>query len=119
MLTVSMLAVCCHVFFCRDQFPSTTIQIINDHCDDVLFTRFSPDGTMLATGSKDCTLIIWDVDMVGLHAVLSIHACHQNYIEAHYLLNLLNKWEQNALTAKQIHLSKNNPTLTLSTTVVC
>ena len=81
MLTVSMLTVCFHVLFCRDQFPSTTIQIINDHCDDVLFTRFSPDGTMLATGSKDCTLIIWDVDMVGLHAVLSIHTCHQNYLE--------------------------------------
>ncbi|CAG7823835.1 unnamed protein product, partial [Allacma fusca] len=38
-----------------------TLQILNDHSDEVWFCRFSPDGTKLATGSKDQTLIIWDV----------------------------------------------------------
>lgn len=46
----------------KDQFPCQTVQVLNDHCDDVWFLRFSPDGSMLATGSKDGTLIIWDVD---------------------------------------------------------
>jgi WD40 repeat protein len=50
----------------REQFPCGTIQIINDHCDEVLFVSFSPDGTKLATGSKDGTLIVWDVDLVGI-----------------------------------------------------
>ncbi|XP_046579884.1 WD repeat-containing protein 26-like isoform X1 [Haliotis rubra] len=47
----------------KDQFPCNTIQILNDHCDEVWFCRFSPDGTKLATGSKDCTMIVWDVDL--------------------------------------------------------
>ncbi|CAH1791472.1 unnamed protein product [Owenia fusiformis] len=46
----------------REDFPCTTTQVLNDHCDEVWFCRFSPDGTKLATGSKDGTLIIWDVD---------------------------------------------------------
>ena len=52
------------LYLCRDQFPCQTVQVLNDHCDDVWFLRFSPDGTMLATGSKDGTLIVWDVDKV-------------------------------------------------------
>ncbi|KAF5294909.1 hypothetical protein FQR65_LT10707 [Abscondita terminalis] len=36
-------------------------QILNDHCDEVWFCQFSPDGTKLATGSKDTNVIIWDV----------------------------------------------------------
>lgn len=48
----------------REQFPSTTLQILTDHCDEVWFCRFSPDGTKLATGSKDGSLIVWDIDMV-------------------------------------------------------
>lgn len=50
----------------REQFPCQTAQVLNDHCDDVWFLRFSPDGTMLATGSKDGTLIVWDVEKVIL-----------------------------------------------------
>ncbi|ESO84471.1 hypothetical protein LOTGIDRAFT_168706 [Lottia gigantea] len=46
----------------KDQFPCHTSQIINDHCDEVWFCRFSPDGRKLATGSKDGNMIIWDVD---------------------------------------------------------
>ncbi|XP_063235841.1 WD repeat-containing protein 26 [Bacillus rossius redtenbacheri] len=46
----------------KEQFPCETIQILNEHCDEVWFCRFSPDGLQLATGSKDTTVIIWDVD---------------------------------------------------------
>lgn len=49
----------------KDTFPSITKQIMTDHTDEVWFCRFSPDGTKLATGSKDSTLIIWDVHPVS------------------------------------------------------
>ena len=45
-----------------DGFPMQTLQILTDHCDEVWFCKFSPDGLKLATGSKDFTVIIWDVD---------------------------------------------------------
>jgi len=32
----------------------------------VWFCRFSPDGFKLATGSKDTTVVIWDVDPVSI-----------------------------------------------------
>ena len=48
----------------KESFPSTTRQIMTDHTDEVWFCRFSPDGTKFATGSKDQTLIIWDVHPV-------------------------------------------------------
>lgn len=44
------------------QFPIQSMQVLTDHCDEVWFCRFSPDGLKLATGSKDTTVIIWDVD---------------------------------------------------------
>lgn len=36
--------------------------MLNEHCDEVWYVKFSPDGLKLATGSKDTTAIIWDVD---------------------------------------------------------
>lgn len=39
-----------------------TVQVLNEHCDEVWFVKFSPDGLKLATGSKDTTVIIWDVE---------------------------------------------------------
>lgn len=45
-----------------DGFPMQPLQVLNDHCDEVWFCKFSPDGLKLATGSKDTTVIIWDVD---------------------------------------------------------
>lgn len=49
---------------CREQFPCETVQILTEHCDEVWFCRFSPDGKKLATGSKDASIIIYDVDPV-------------------------------------------------------
>jgi len=56
---VSLL--CDHVCT-REEFPCCSVQVLNEHCDEVWFCRFSPDGTKLATGSKDGSLIIWDID---------------------------------------------------------
>ncbi|XP_078491614.1 WD repeat-containing protein 26 [Ciona intestinalis] len=50
---------------CRTRnFPSVTTQVLSDHCDEVWFCCFSHDGSMLATGSKDSCVIIWDVNPV-------------------------------------------------------
>lgn len=37
------------------------MQVLNEHSDEVWYCKFSPDGLKLATGSKDTTVIIWDV----------------------------------------------------------
>lgn len=50
-------------------FPMHHLQTIDDHYDEVWFVAFSPDGTQLATGSKDKTVIIWNVDPI--HCQLS------------------------------------------------
>ncbi|XP_032818606.1 WD repeat-containing protein 26-like isoform X1 [Petromyzon marinus] len=47
----------------RKQFPCYTRQILTEHCNEVWFCKFSNDGSKLATGSKDSTVILWDVDM--------------------------------------------------------
>lgn len=48
----------------RKQFPCYTQQILTEHCNEVWFCKFSNDGTKLATGSKDTTVIVWQVDPV-------------------------------------------------------
>jgi len=53
-----------HTCLARRNFPAVTKQILNNHCDEVWFCKFSQNGKMLATGSKDSTVIIWDVDPV-------------------------------------------------------
>jgi WD repeat-containing protein 26 len=47
----------------RNQFPLSTIEVLSDHKDEVWFVQFSNDGTRLATGSKDSTVIIWDLEV--------------------------------------------------------
>lgn len=39
--------------------PIRLSQTLNTHKDEVLHVAFSPDGTMFATASKDCTLQVW------------------------------------------------------------
>ncbi|XP_025017419.1 LOW QUALITY PROTEIN: WD repeat-containing protein 26-like [Tetranychus urticae] len=46
----------------KENMPCETTQILTDHGDEVWFCRFSNDGPKLASGSKDSTVIIWDVD---------------------------------------------------------
>jgi len=63
----------CDVSVCRENFPCQSSQVLTEHTDEVWFCRFSPDGTKLATGSKDGTLIIWTVDLVS--SKLPFSAC--------------------------------------------
>jgi len=43
-------------------FPCETKQTLSVHCDEVMFIRFSHDGKRLASGSRDETVIIWNVE---------------------------------------------------------
>ncbi|XP_067943708.1 WD repeat-containing protein 26-like [Watersipora subatra] len=45
----------------KESFPSITTHILNHHDDQVWFCRFSPDGSMLATGCKDGSIIVWEI----------------------------------------------------------
>ena len=65
--------------FFRDQLPSFTTQVLNKHCDEVWYCKFSPNGTKLATGSKDGTLCVWDVDLV-CNILLHILHCLENIL---------------------------------------
>ncbi len=51
-------------FLSRKTLPCVAIQTLTDHTDEVWFCKFSPDGTKLATGSKDGNLLLYDLDMV-------------------------------------------------------
>ncbi|XP_034827354.1 WD repeat-containing protein 26 isoform X1 [Maniola hyperantus] len=48
-----------------DHFPIHSLQVLNEHCDEVWFCKWSPDGAKLASGSKDNTVMIWDFDPVA------------------------------------------------------
>ncbi|XP_032876496.1 WD repeat-containing protein 26 isoform X1 [Amblyraja radiata] len=68
----------------RKQFPCYTQQILTEHCNEVWFCKFSNDGSKLATGSKDTTVIIWQVDadthQLRLHKTLDGHAYGVSYL---------------------------------------
>ncbi|KPP75265.1 WD repeat-containing protein 26-like, partial [Scleropages formosus] len=68
----------------RKQFPCSTQQILTEHCNEVWFCKFSNDGTKLATGSKDTTVIIWQVDpdthQLKLLKTLEGHAYGVSYL---------------------------------------
>ncbi|XP_058101411.1 WD repeat-containing protein WDS homolog [Magnolia sinica] len=45
----------------RDQIPTETVQILDQHENEVWFVQFSNNGEYLASSSSDCTAIIWTV----------------------------------------------------------
>lgn len=45
----------------RDDLPIHLLHTLSTHTDEVWYTRFSPSGNFLATGSLDGTCIIYDV----------------------------------------------------------
>eukprot|EP00249_Psilotum_nudum_P020319 c27652_g2_i2 orf=717-2492(-) len=60
----------------RDQIPTQTVQVLYPHENEVWFLQFSHDGRHLASASKDCTAIIWEViddDHVQLKYTLRGH----------------------------------------------
>ncbi|TRY88478.1 hypothetical protein DNTS_005159, partial [Danionella cerebrum] len=67
-----------------DSFPCYTQQILTEHCNEVWFCKFSNDGTKLATGSKDTTVIIWQVELdshqLKLLRTLEGHAYGVSYL---------------------------------------
>ncbi|XP_070998935.1 WD repeat-containing protein 26-like isoform X3 [Oncorhynchus clarkii lewisi] len=68
----------------RKQFPCYTQQILTEHCNEVWFCKFSNDGTKLATGSKDTTVIVWHVNteshQLKLMKTLEGHAYGVSYL---------------------------------------
>nr|XP_020470467.1 WD repeat-containing protein 26-like [Monopterus albus] len=68
----------------RKQFPCYTQQILTEHCNEVWFCKFSNNGTKLATGSKDTTVIVWHVDtetqQLKLMKTLEGHAYGVSYM---------------------------------------
>ncbi|CAM6099990.1 unnamed protein product [Calypogeia fissa] len=60
----------------RDQIPTKTLQVLEEHDNEVWFLQFSHDGKYLASASKDCTAIIWEVvrdDFIKLKYILKGH----------------------------------------------
>ncbi|KAK3008907.1 hypothetical protein RJ639_013718 [Escallonia herrerae] len=67
----------------RDQIPSRTLQILQDHRDEVWFLQFSHSGEYLASSSSDCSAIIWKVNVdgrVSLKHKLSGHQKPVSYV---------------------------------------
>lgn len=65
----------------RDDLPITLLHTLSDHKDEVWFTKFSPSGKYLATGSLDGTCIIYDVmDKFKVLAELSSTAAEESKV---------------------------------------
>eukprot|EP00842_Homolaphlyctis_polyrhiza_P002383 jgi/Hompol1/3145/HPOL_006372-RA len=58
----------------RNSFPVMTTHVLEEHTDEVWFLSFSPDGTMLASASKDARAIIWDARKLSIIHQLEEHS---------------------------------------------
>ncbi|ERN15863.1 WD repeat-containing protein 26 isoform X2 [Amborella trichopoda] len=62
----------------RDQIPTETLQVLDDHEDEVWYLQFSNKGKYLASSSRDCTAIIWMVSNDGAVSLKHRLTGHQN-----------------------------------------
>lgn len=56
--------------------------MLNEHCDEVWYCKWSPDGSRLASGSKDNTVMIWDFDPVAKR--LTFRYVHPDMSKLHW-----------------------------------
>ena len=47
----------------REVFPTVTTHVLAEHTNEVWWIEWSPDGRYLASGGKDCHVIIWKIDV--------------------------------------------------------
>lgn len=64
----------------RDEFPLRTVLELRNHHDEVWFLKFSNDGSMLATASKDCTVVIYDTAAFKPLHILADHESGVCYV---------------------------------------
>lgn len=57
----------------RDEFPMKCVLELRHHKDEVWYLKYSHDGTMLASTSKDKTVIIYDTTNYKLRHILEDH----------------------------------------------
>jgi len=64
------------------QIPTETHQILEKHTDEVWYIKFSHNGKLLASASKDSTVIIWEVtaDQVRFSKILSGHTAATAFV---------------------------------------
>ena len=74
------------ICICSRNFPVVSQQTLTEHTDEVLCCQFSNKGKMLATGSKDTKVIIWNVDSVSRLG----YANKTSHIKAKYKLSTFN-----------------------------
>ncbi|KAG5064628.1 hypothetical protein AAZX31_02G266100 [Glycine max] len=66
----------------KDQIPSSTLQILEAHDDEVWFVQFSHNGKYLASASNDRTAIIWVVGINGRLTVKHRLSGHQKPVSS-------------------------------------
>eukprot|EP00002_Diphylleia_rotans_P020376 TRINITY_DN3958_c0_g1_i4.p1 TRINITY_DN3958_c0_g1~~TRINITY_DN3958_c0_g1_i4.p1 ORF type:complete len:524 (+),score=94.61 TRINITY_DN3958_c0_g1_i4:295-1866(+) len=64
----------------RQSIPTQTLYILKDHKDEVWNLAFSNNGRYLASGSKDCSVIIWDAHRD--YAIVHVLAQHDKPISS-------------------------------------
>jgi len=67
----------------RDRIPRDCLQTLEKHSDEVWFVKFSHDGKLLASASKDNMVVLWDVSdplAMGHTATLQGHTDSLSFV---------------------------------------